>query len=471
MSTLDQAFAAAKLGETLSGQGRWDEAAAAFHQALAVAPQDALLYNNLAVVLYQGGRGEDAIGAFHQAIALDANHLPAHVGLAFALLNQGDRAGAVGKFRDVVRLDPRSTQAHMALYHLLQLEQQRDQALAHQAAALEICRLYSNPCTGAAPQASILVLKAPGDLQTNIPLDLLFDRQRFSLHDLYLVEGRPEPADGDLPPYDLVFNAISESQRALPALAAAERFIARQTRPALNPPALVRRLSRDQAPALFAGIDDCYFPPTLRLSRTDLTAMPAAEMLAHHGLALPIVMRPLESHAGSDFERLDAASAVEDYLARVDATDFYVAPFVDYRSPDGLYRKYRIIFVEGVAFPCHLAISRRWMIHYLNADMEEFAWMRAEEERFMADLSSVFSGRLGEALTAIAARSGLDYVGMDCSIDVEGRVLVFEIDAAMIVHLWDSAETYPYKHRYIPRIFAAVEDMVMRRINELPMRS
>ena len=104
------------------------------------------------------------------------------------------------------------------------------------------------------------------------------------------------------------------------------------------------------------------------------------------------------------------------------------------------------------------------MIHYLNADTPNFVWMRAEEERFLADLSNVFTGAAVDALRAIAARCGLDYAGMDCTLDAEGRVLVFEIDAAMLVHLWDPIEIYPYKHRYVPRIFRAVEALVDRRI-------
>lgn len=464
MSAVEQAIATARLGETLAAEGRWSDAATAFREALAVAPNDALLHNNLAFVLFQGGQADAAIASFGRAIELDPDLLPAHSGLAFARLNKGDQAGAIEAFRAVVRLDPRSVQAHMALFQLLQVVQQRDAALAHQAAALEICQLFSLPCTCPKPDAAILVLKAPGDLQTNIPLDLLFDRARFTLHDLYLVEGRPLPAMTTLPPYDLVFNAISESQRALPLLASAERFIAGQAKPALNAPARVRLLSRDNAPRLFADLEFCRFPPTLRLTRAALLEDRPTTVLERHGVSLPVVIRPLESHAGVDLERIETPAALDDYLARVAPAEYYVAPFVDYRSADGHYRKYRVIFVDGVPYPCHLAISRRWMIHYLNADMAEFAWMRDEESRFLADLSSAFAPRALAALQAIAARCGLDYCGLDCAIDADGSVLVFEIDAAMLVHLWDPIELYPYKHQYVPRIFQAVERLVMDRI-------
>lgn len=467
MNAIEQATASARQGEGLAAEGRWAEAAAAFGQALAIAPNDALLHNNLGVALFQSSQLDGAVAAFRRAVELDPAHLPAHAGLAFALVSKGDQAAAIEAFRAVARLDPSNVQAHMALFQLLQVVQQRDEALAHQAAALEVCRLFTQPCTSGAPRAAILVLKAPGDLQTNIPLDLLFDRAHYTLHDLYFVAGHAPPTQAELPPYDLVFNAISESERALPALVAAEAFIAGQPKPALNAPARVRRLSRDGAVGLFADIPGCHFPPTLRLARAALVAAPA-EALRAHGLTLPIVIRPIESHAGSDLARIETPAELADYLARVERPDYYVAPFVDYRSADGFYRKYRVMFVDGVPYPCHLAISQRWMIHYLNADTPNFVWMRAEEERFLADLSGAFTGAAAEALRAIGRRCGLEYAGMDCSLDAEGRVLVFEIDAAMLVHLWDPIEIYPYKHRYVPRIFRAIEALVDDRIGRRP---
>jgi tetratricopeptide (TPR) repeat protein len=460
VSAREQATGLARQGESLAAAGRWAEAAAAFRQAVALAPDDALLHNNLGVALFQTAQLDDAAAAFGRAVELDPAHVPARAGLAFALVSKGDQAGAIEQFRAVARLDPRNVQAHMALFQLLQVVQQRDEALAHQAAALEICRLFTQPCTSGAPRATILVLKAPGDLQTNIPLDLLFDRAHYTLHDLYFVAGHAPPAPGELPPYDVVFNAISESERAVPALSAAQSFIAAQPKPALNDPARVRLLSRDGAVRLFADIPGCRFPPTGRLARAELLSASPVAVLSAHGFRLPIVIRPIESHAGIDLARIETAAELAEYLARVERPDYYVAPFVDYRSADGYYRKYRVMFVAGVPYPCHLAISQRWMIHYLNADTPNFVWMRAEEERFLADLSTVFTGAAADALHAIGRRCGLDYAGMDCALDPEGRVLVFEIDAAMLVHLWDPIEIYPYKHRYVPRIFRAVEALV-----------
>ena len=103
------------------------------------------------------------------------------------------------------------------------------------------------------------------------------------------------------------------------------------------------------------------------------------------------------------------------------------------------------------------------MIHYYNAAMAENAWMREEEAAFLADLHSVFAGPTYEVLTDIAKAIGLEYFGIDCALGADGRILVFEADPAMLVHNSDPIELYPYKHRFIPNIYRAVERMVDRR--------
>jgi hypothetical protein len=137
-------------------------------------------------------------------------------------------------------------------------------------------------------------------------------------------------------------------------------------------------------------------------------------------------------------------------------------PFVDYRSGDGFFRKYRIMFVDGAPYACHLAISPRWMIHYYNAAMAEHAWMRDEEAAFIGDMAAVFAGPRADALREIAAAIPLGYFGIDCAIAGDGRVLLFEADAAMLVHGTDPPDLYPYKRAAFERIQHALTGLLER---------
>ncbi len=239
------------------------------------------------------------------------------------------------------------------------------------------------------------------------------------------------------------------------ALRALEAFCAAQRVPVLNRPAAIARLNRIGFARSFAGSPNCLVPRVARLSR---------ERYAAAGFALPHIVRPLDSHAGIDLARIGDDAQRQAYLRDVAAAELYVSEYADYRSPDGYFRKYRIIFIDGEPYPFHLAISPRWMVHYYNAAMDEHDWMRDEEQRFLADFGSVFGGRLGEALREVAARLALDYVGIDCALDRSGKLLLFEADNALIVHVLDDPVRYGYKHRYVPRLFAVFDAMVRRRI-------
>ena len=121
--------------------------------------------------------------------------------------------------------------------------------------------------------------------------------------------------------------------------------------------------------------------------------------------------------------------------------------------------------IDGRPFACHMAISRNWMIHYVNADMDLDAGKREEEARFMATFDAGFAARHERALRGIDAAMGLDYYAIDCAETAQGSLLVFEVDTAMLVHAMDPADLYPYKQPQMRKVFAAFRAMLERRRN------
>lgn len=90
-----------------------------------------------------------------------------------------------------------------------------------------------------------------------------------------------------------------------------------------------------------------------------------------------------------------------EYLQSSTDEEFYVAPFIDYASADGKYRKFRVCMIDGQAMAAHMAVSPRWMVHYLNADMLDSAQHRAEEAEFMLRFDQEFAVRHRLALANI----------------------------------------------------------------------
>ena len=183
-------------------------------------------------------------------------------------------------------------------------------------------------------------------------------------------------------------------------------------------------------------------------------------------MAYPVIIRPLDSHAGQGLEKLDDAASLQQYLTQHKETEFTVSPFIDYRNADRLYRKYRVVIVDGRAYAGHMAISDHWMIHYLNAHMSESESKRAEEAAFMENFDEDFGRRHHAAFQAIAQAAGLDYLVIDCAESPAGQLLVFEIDSAAVIHGMDPADTFPYKQAQVRKIFAAFRAMLQSRMEK-----
>ncbi len=359
---------------------------------------------------------------------------------------------------------PDDAAALMDLATIEQLFGNREDGLARQAEALEICRLYRSPGPAAAPRLKLLALAAPGDMSANTPLEFLLQESDVALETLYVVPGVPLPSP--LPEHDVAFVAIGESDENAPSLAALERVLPQWPRPVINTPQRIASLSRQRLHAALVDAPGVVIPMTQRVDRGALAGLAAGAAGVRELLQdgdFPIIARPVDSHAGRGLQKLDDAAAVRGYLAQQSEAQFYISRFVDYRGKDGLFRKYRIVFIAGRAYASHMAISDQWMIYYLNANMKESAEKRAEEAQFMRDFDSDFARRHGPALEAIAARVGLDYFGIDCGESADGRLLVFEADIAMIVHAMDSVDVYPYKAPQMRKVFAAFRDMLYRK--------
>ena len=176
--------------------------------------------------------------------------------------------------------------------------------------------------------------------------------------------------------------------------------------------------------------------------------------------ASAILARPVGTHGGDDFEKIDDPAKLAALLAQCPETDRYLIEYIDYRSTDGYFRKYRFIFVDDRILPYHLAIGNDWKVHHVSTDMANQPWMQQEEQAFLSDPAAVFSPAHYQALRAIQSRVGLDYFGIDCGLDVTGNLVVFEVNASMLVHARN--EEFPYKAPFVQAIKLAFDAMLRK---------
>lgn len=418
-------------------------------------PENPERYRALAAAYRAAGDAAQAMAAELAATALEARAPLALYNIATACFQAGRHDQAKRWYGLALRLDPAMVGAHRNLAAILETEGKLAEARRHRDAAYRRQNLFVEPA--AAERLRVLVLAAAGT--GNVPIDALFPPATVTRITWFVDYAQAGDADR-LPPHDLVFNAVGDPDQTGESLPELERFLARRTAPLLNPPEKVARTQRHLLPALLAGIADIDVPAVVRVPRTAL-----AEPDVAASLGFPLILRPVGAHGGQGVRLIEARAA----LAAADpgeADAFYLTAHRDYRSPDQYFRKYRIIFVDREPYAYHLAISQHWLVHYFSADMLHPSWKRAEEERFLADPARALGAKAMAAIAAIGKRLDLDFCGIDFSLDAEGKVLVFEANATMAVHLRDAAETFPYKHMHVPKIFAAFAAMVERRLKE-----
>ena len=354
--------------------------------------------------------------------------------------------------------------AMLDLSTVLQLMMQHDLAMDVQAQALQMQQLYHLPSSCKTPGLRILVIMGPGDLMANAPLDCLLEGSDVDVDILY-INFNQVASPTWIPEHDLLFCAINQSEYNDPLLQHMENVLAEWPRPVVNAPAAIRRMSRDGAWAWLKSLPGLIMPQTVRIERAVLEQLARGETALNcllEGATFPIILRPVDSHAGHSLVKCESPANIFTYLQAQTEEKFYLAPFVNYRSADGQYRKYRIMLIDGRPYACHLAISDDWMIHYLNAGMSNSAQKRAEEASFMADFDEGFARRHAETLKALADQVGLAYFGIDCAETLDGKLLAFEVDVGMVVHDMDPVDLYPYKKPQMQKVFSTFRQMLER---------
>ncbi len=338
---------------------------------------------------------------------------------------------------------------YMQMAHVFMLSNQHEAAAQMQARALQHQRLY-RIASERTPSLRLLVIMGPGNMQNNTPIEFVLDGSDIQTDILFLLPGEAFPET--LPQHDIAFIAVGESDKNAPLLALLETQMERWPRPVINRPHAIPHCARDSCYQLLKSIPGVHMAKTQRLRTGDAPDMD-----------FPITLRPIDTQGGEGLQRINSVRELAAYYADHPAPAYYAAQYVDYQSADGLFRKLRIVLIDGAAYICHMAISDHWMVHYLSAGMAESAEKRLEEQRAMEGFEQDFAARLKEPLAQIARALQLDYVTIDCTQGLDGELLVFEADSRGLIHAADPVHIFPYKPAVMQKAFDAFAALLHRR--------
>jgi hypothetical protein len=420
--------------------------------AEALAPADARLHRALAGAYHAAGRNIEAKAQTCAADALEAGAPLALFNLGTAFFTVGQNDVAAKWYRRALRLEPTLTVAHQNLACILDLQGDAKAAGSHRDAAY--CRqcIFVEPA--AAPKRRVLILSASG--RGNVPVKWLLPNA-VNTQIKWFVEYAGRGAPTDLPEYDLVFNAIGDPDMERPTRAAVRCFLRTCTKPLLNTPGRVARTRRDRLATLLTGIPGIEVPRVARVR----TLRDAVTAIDKAGMGFPMLLRPAGSHGGDGLTRLDGSADLHQ-VAFDRFPSWYLSAFRTYQSPDGYWRKYRVIFIDREPYPYHLAISDRWLVHYVTANMLSDPAKAAEECRFLQNPAATLGEAAMKSLRTIAARLDLDYAGIDFACLPDGHLLVFEANATMLVHA-ETLAVFAYKNAFVQAILDAFEELLERK--------
>lgn len=413
-----------EFGALLTDMGAIDAACRVYSEAILHHPGNPMGHVNLANLLLRANKHEDARRHYEAALQIDPDHATAHQGLGAVLADLGERADAREHFRKGFRQHAISTLPYRGDKAPLQLLQ--------------------------------LVSSGGG----NIPTSLLLDDMRYQT--TILVADHFDASAG-LPPHRLIFNAIGDADLCAEALEVASRLVAQTAVPVINDPKAVLKTGRIENTVRLRGVGGVKTARTMAVARKLLAGPDGADALAGRGFVFPVLLRSPGYHTGRNFSLVRQAADLCEAVAALPGEELLVIEHLNARGKDGNARKYRVMIIDGRLYPLHLAISQDWKVHYFTSDMAANPEHRLEEAEFLEDMPAVLGEKAMAALAGIGNVLGLDYAGVDFALDDDGKVLLFETNATMVIAKPADDPRWAYRHRAIEKALDAVAAMIATR--------
>jgi glutathione synthase/RimK-type ligase-like ATP-grasp enzyme len=366
------------------------------------------------------------------------------------LFDAGDLHGARAHYHAALETDPAFAPAHQGLARVL-TEWGDAAAEAHRQRGYAGHAVVTRPFRGVGSAVPLLLLvSARGG---NVPTAAWIDDRRFAVT---AIHAEFHDSALPLPPHALVVNAIGDAELCGDALARADAMLAGTSAPVINPPARVRMTGRADNARRLGALPGVIAPAIRAMSRADL--------LAAADVTFPVLLRAPGCHTGRHFHRVADRGALGQAAGALPGDDVLAIPYLDTQGADGMWRKYRVMLIDGQPYPLHLAVAGTWKVHWFTADMAANARHRDEERHFLDDMPTALGERAMTALAAIAATLGLEYAGVDFALAADGSLLLFEANATMVVQQPDADPMWDYRRAAVTTILDEIDRMLRARV-------
>lgn len=230
----------------------------------------------------------------------------------------------------------------------------------------------------------------------------------------------------------------------------------------INHPQYILKTSRDEISQSLANIENLIVPKTIKLIAGSKEVF-IDQLRKEFSDKNDILLRKVATHRGDSLFRVNLLSPnLNTELDLISFNDqlYYATQFYDFRSKDSLYRKIRIVMIDGNPYIRHQIISDGWNIHSSSRKyMLDNEILKKEEELFMQNSLE----NLRPILDEIYKKVNLDIFGIDCALIENNKLLIFEVNASMEFVTQDTSN-FRYLDHHIREIRNAFVKMLEERI-------
>lgn len=499
----ENARALCNLGAVLMRLGDHEGAMTKFDAAIDVAPAYFFARRNRGLLHAASDRFADAAADFKAAVETEPNRADTRIALADALTEIGQFDAATAEIQTAAKLGtgrqaeqtyiggrllyrmgkfPAARKAFAAALSSDPTKMKHYQALAaasyhcgdplHGVEVTRACieRFPSFERSTGEPKLRVLVLEALGEdcfttigrkglnySPGNYPAFMPTDRIAYTHVMCDSIDALGDAVD--LGAFDLAINNRSVHER-LVLRGQVDRFdhiVAELPMPLINPPGAVAQSTREGNARKFAGAAQFIFPRTVHVAHEADAATTRARVLDE--LSLPLILRPLDTQLGIGAVLVRDERALERTFAESPFSNFYAIEYHDCVAEDGLFRRYRYACVGGQLAPDNMHAAKEWNVHGHGRDTLDWygLGLDREEMAFLEDPESVLGMQPGVLFKEITDNTALDIYGIDFGFRKDGRIVIFEVNAAMAITEADLGK-FPYRRASWEKSVARVEN-------------
>ena len=435
------------LGTALADTGAIEAATAIYRRAATARPDDARLFQKLGSALTRIGDLDGAATALGRCIGLAPHNARAGIFLSAVLRKQN-------RIRDSRLLLDSSVSKRPFTTSRCQGE-----------AAARVLRLRGVQnaffTLGHSRQGYLKTVLSTG----NFSVRFLIDRQRFDMCE-FLMANDNLLAVESLPAFDIVVNSVADPDVEPKSLRTLGEFMRhRRDIPVINPPDNVLKTTRDGNYRRLKDIDGVVFPKTVRLRATGASEAAVENFIRRHGFSFPVILRRPGTQTGKTASIVRNCSELAGKLRGNKRRDFYVIQFIEEKIKEEYFRKMRFFCIDGKLFPVVCHIDKTWMVHGSNrkTTMKNHDWMVNEEKNFMSDPENYIGRNQYNILESLNDIMGLDFFAIDFNLLEDGRLLIFETNAA-VRHSLDHARDFPYLTPHMNEVSRAFDTMIVDKV-------